>query len=290
MSGQSPSFRITLALAAVALSASAAQVAPAAPDTLKRYCAGCHNDKVKTGGFTLNTLDINRVDQHSPTGRKSSASFVRDRCRPRGLPRPDENTYKTLLATIEKNLDTAAAAKPNPGRTDTFRRLNRTEYQNAIRDLLAVEVDVSSLLPSDESSHGFDNVTVGDLSPTLLERYLSAAQKISRLAMGSPRRSPGGDTVNLPPDLTQEEHFDELPFGTRGGMASALHLPRRREVRDSAAAGAGSQRACGRSWTSPNEVELMLDGERVQLFTVKPPAARQRSSPRRPAPELPQCP
>src|SRR5204863_7794358 len=99
-------------------------------------------------------------------------------------------------------LDRAAAAKPNPGRTDTFRRLNRTEYHNAIRDLLDLDVDVSALLPKDESSHGFDNVTVGELSPTLLERYLSAAQKISHLAIGSPMKSPGGETFLLPPDLT----------------------------------------------------------------------------------------
>ena len=131
----------------------------------------------------------------------------------------------TLLSSLENSLDRAAAAKPNPGRTDTFRRLNRTEYQNAIRDLLALDVDVSSLLPSDESSHGFDNVTVGDLSPTLLERYLSAAQKISRLAVGSSARSPGGDTVTLPPDLTQEEHFDDLPLGTRGGTAVRYTFP-----------------------------------------------------------------
>src|SRR5690242_21354019 len=107
---------------------------------------------------------------------------------PAGLPRPDERTYDALVAGLENALDSAAAANPNPGRTDTFRRLNRTEYHNSIRDLLALDVDVSELLPADESSYGFDNVTVGNLSPTLLERYLAAAQKISRLAMGAPLR------------------------------------------------------------------------------------------------------
>src|SRR6202023_3872394 len=107
--------------------------------------------------------------------------------------------YSVLVSKLERALDSAAEAKPNPGRTDTFRRLNRTEYHNAIRDLLAVEVDTAPLLPGYESSHGFDNVTVGNLSPVLLERYLSAARKISRLAIGSPSRSPGGDTVTLPP-------------------------------------------------------------------------------------------
>src|SRR5437016_3955435 len=144
---------------------------------------------------------------------------------PAGLPRPDERTYDAVVTSLATSLDKAAAAHPNPGRTDTFRRLNRTEYQNAIRDLLAVDVDVTPLLPSDDSSHGFDNVTVGDLSPTLLERYLSAARKISRLAVGSPLRSPGGDTITLPPDLTQEERFDELPFGTRGGTVVPYTFP-----------------------------------------------------------------
>ncbi|MBC7928180.1 MAG: DUF1592 domain-containing protein, partial [Bryobacteraceae bacterium] len=191
---------------------------------------------------------------------------------PAGLPRPDERTYSSLLATLESSLDKAAAANVNPGRTDTFRRLNRTEYRNAIRDLLGIEVDVTSLLPADESSHGFDNVTVGDLSPTLLERYLSAARKISRLAVGSPGRSPGGDTVTLPPDLTQEEHFEDLPLGTRGGMVVRYNFPldagyeiQIRLARDRNEHVEGLR--------EPHEVELMLDGDRVKLFRVSPPPA-----------------
>jgi hypothetical protein len=103
--------------------------------------------------------------------------------------------------------------------------LHRTEYQNVIRDLLKLEADVTSLLPADESSHGFDNVTVGELSPTLLEGYIPAVGKISRLALGTPLKSVGGDTVVLPPDLTQEEHFDKLPFGTRGGKSMTYTFP-----------------------------------------------------------------
>src|SRR5438128_8966064 len=107
---------------------------------------------------------------------------------PIGMPRPDEATYEITISSLEKSLDRAAAQHPNPGRTETLRRLNRTEYQNAIHDLLALDIDVSVLLPKDDASHGFDNVTVGELSPTLLDRYLSAAQKISRLAVGAPSR------------------------------------------------------------------------------------------------------
>ena len=105
---------------------------------------------------------------------------------PAGLPRPDEGTYLSLIASLESSLDRAAAAHPNPGRTETFRRLNRTEYHNAVRDLLALEVDVAPLLPSDDASYGFDNVTVGDLSPTLLERYVSAAQQDQPAGHGQP--------------------------------------------------------------------------------------------------------
>ena len=117
---------------------------------------------------------------------------------PIGKERPDDATYDAVIASLETSLDRAAAAHPNPGRTATLRRLTRTEYQNAIRDLLAIDIDAASLLPADESSYGFDNVTVGDLSPTLLDRYVSAAEKISRVAVGRPSRSPGGETIRIP--------------------------------------------------------------------------------------------
>src|SRR5947199_2057931 len=113
---------------------------------------------------------------------------------PAGMDRPQESTYSAVVSWLSDSLDKASAEHPNPGRTETFRRLNRTEYQNAIRDLLALEVDAAGLLPKDDVSRGFDNVEVGKLSPTLLSRYISAAEKISRLAVGAPRRTPGGET------------------------------------------------------------------------------------------------
>src|SRR5262249_34155552 len=161
-------------------------------------------------------------------------------------------------SSLETSLDRAAAAKPNPGRTDTFRRLSRTEYRNAIRDLLAIDVDVSSVLPGDESSHGFGNLTVGDLSPTLLERDLSAARNSSRLAIGMPGRSPGGDTIPLPPDLTQEERFDELPFGTRGGTVVHYTFPLDAEY-DFQLRLARDRNEHVEGLREPHEVELMID-------------------------------
>src|SRR4029077_9579822 len=127
---------------------------------------------------------------------------------------------RALLLWLETSLDAASAARPNPGRTDTLRRLNRTEYQNAVRDLLALDIDAASLLPPDDSGHGFDNVTVGDLSPALLDRYISTAQKMSVLAIGCAHTSAQSEVIRLPPDLTQEEYVPGLPVGTRGGMSS----------------------------------------------------------------------
>ena len=236
----------------------------------KQYCLGCHNSKVKSGSLALDGILGDQFAAHPEVWEKVVRKLQARQMPPAGLPRPDERTYSAVLVSIERALDRAAAARPNPGRTDTFRRLNRTEYHNAIRDLLSIDVDVASLLPSDESGHGFDNVTVGDLSPTLLERYLGAARKISRLAVGTPSRSPGGVTIQVPPDLTQEDHFEGLPFGTRGGTTvhhtfplDATYEIQVRLARDRNEEVEGLR--------EPHEVEVMLDGERVQLFTVKPP-------------------
>ena len=129
---------------------------------------------------------------------------------PADATRPDENASKAALTALESILDLAAAKHPQPGRTDSIRRLNRTEYHHAIRDLLAMDVDVNAILPADESGHGFDNVTVGDLPPMLLSRYITAAQQISRLAVGSSIRSPEGINVRLPADRTQDSHVEGI--------------------------------------------------------------------------------
>ncbi|HEY8748697.1 MAG TPA: DUF1592 domain-containing protein, partial [Tepidisphaeraceae bacterium] len=170
----------------------------------------------------------------------------------------------------------AAAQHPNPGRTDSIRRLTRTEYQNAIRDLLAVDIDGTALLPADEASHGFDNVTVGNLSPTLLDRYVTAAEKISRLAIGVAQRAPGGDTIRVKPDITQEDRVDGLPLGTRGGALIRYTFPRDgqydiqiRLTRDRNEHVEGLHEA--------HEVEVLLDRERVTTFTVKPPGSEDFS-------------
>jgi Protein of unknown function (DUF1592)/Protein of unknown function (DUF1588)/Protein of unknown function (DUF1585)/Protein of unknown function (DUF1587)/Protein of unknown function (DUF1595) len=184
--------------------------------------------------------------------------------------RPTEGEYDAAVSSIAGSLDRSAAEHPSPGRTDTFRRLNRTEYQNAIRDLLALEVDATALLPSDESSHGFDNVTVGDLSPTLLDRYISAAQKISRLAIGSPGRSPGGDTFRVRPDITQEGHVEGLPIGTRGGTLIPYTFPQDGEYEVQVRL-ARDRNEHVEGLHDSHELEILLDRERMALLTVTAP-------------------
>jgi hypothetical protein len=236
---------------------------------IDRYCMGCHNDRTKSGGLSLSPTGAKTPADKPDLWEKVVRKLAHRHMPPVGLPRPDDRTYDRVVSSLVKSLDTAAATAPRPGRTATFRRLNRAEYRNAIRDLLSLDVDVSSLLPPDETSQGFDNITVGDLSPTLLERYLKAAQKISRLAIGSPVRSPGGDTILIPPDLTQEDTLDGLPFGTRGGTIIPYTFPldatyeiQLRLARDR------DERVEGLN--DPHQLELTLDGQRISLFTVKP--------------------
>jgi mono/diheme cytochrome c family protein len=262
---------------------------------LDRYCSGCHNDKLRNGGISMTSLNVEDIGQ-SPEVWERVVRMVRTRYMPPlGLPRPDEKAYNALTAYLETSLDRVATAHPNPGRTDTLRRLNRTEYRNAVRDLLALNIDSAALLPQDDSSHGFDNITVGELPPTLLERYLSAAKKISRLAIGDAGRAPGGATFLLPPDLTQDSHFDELPLGTRGGTLVQYTFPENgtyeiqvRLMRDrnenveglteSAFLGVDADKLPTVREGAPHQLEVSLDGERLSLFTVVPPVPESKDS------------
>ena len=176
-----------------------------------QYCQGCHNASQKTAGLALDEASAGSVAENTAVWERVVRKLRGRQMPPVGVPRPDEAVYEKVLASLESQLDRAAAARPDPGRTDTFRRLTRTEYRNAIRDLLALEVDLSSVLPRDESSSGFDNITVGDLPPLLLESYVSAADRISRLAVGRPVHSLVAATVKIKPDVTQEWHVDGLP-------------------------------------------------------------------------------
>src|SRR5262245_58587923 len=237
--------------------------------TINQYCVACHNERVKTAGLALDAAGIDRVSEHAEAWEKVVRKLRGRMMPPPGRPRPDEAAYDAVVSALENSLDRAAAAAPNPGRTETFRRLNRTEYQNAVRDLLALDVDVASLLPKDDASFGFDNVGVGGLSPTLLERYLGAAQKISRLAIGTPVRTPGANVLVLPPDLTQEERLDGLPLGTRGGTLMSYSFPVDGEY-DIQVRLMRNRNENVEGLSEAHDMEIMLDGGRAGLFTIKP--------------------
>lgn len=218
-----------LFLISASVMVAAGQTSPEA--TFTKYCVTCHNARLKTAGFVLDVADLKNVGDHAETWEKVVRKLRTEAMPPAGAPRPDRATYDSTAAYLETELDRAAAAKPNPGSLPLLHRLSRTEYQNAIRDLLAVdalpkEMDYSLLLPADNASSGFDNIA--DLlfvSPTSMERYLDAAAKISRLAIGDPGTPGMVNIYRLSDELPQDVRLDELPFGTRGGVAVRSHFP-----------------------------------------------------------------
>ncbi|MCY4508159.1 MAG: DUF1587 domain-containing protein, partial [Acidobacteria bacterium] len=236
---------------------------------VNRYCLGCHNDRALQGGLSLEAAPVDDVAGHAEVWERVVRKLRAGAMPPAGSARPEAAAYQGLLDTIEAALDASADAAPNPGRTDTFRRLNRTEYRNTVRDLLGLDVDVDALLPRDDASYGFDNVGLVELSPTLMERYLSAAQKISRLAVGSSAIVPGSRVVILRPDLTQESHLDGLPFGTRGGVVVDHTFPLDGEYEIQVRL-ARNRNENVEGLRDPHVVEMLLDDERLKLFNVVP--------------------
>lgn len=237
---------------------------------MSEHCFTCHDHETKKGDLDLESLTHQDLTQQSAAWER-----VVRRMQARQMPpakrkdRPTEPEYQATVASLVTRLDAAAATHPAPGRTETIRRLNRTEYQNAIRDLLALDIEAAALLPADSASHGFDNVTVGTLSPTLLERYISAAQKISRLAVGGRTHTPGGDTIRIRPDITQEERVEGLPFGTRGGAVIPYTFPQDGEY-DIQIRLTRDRNDEVEGLREPHELVVLLDREQRASFTVKP--------------------
>ncbi len=245
---------------------------------LDRYCVTCHNDALRTAGLALDNLDLDRVGDHADVWEKVVGKLRAGMMPPAGRPRPDGEALGRLVAYLEAELDRAAAAHPDPGRSAALRRLNATEYRNAVRDLLDLDVDVATLLPADDSSAGFDNVSLGGLDPGRFERYLAAARRIARLAVGAPVRSPVADTFIVPSDLNQTGHVDGMPFGTRGGAQFDYNFPVDAEYE--------LRVELGKSWNTnrigglrePHDVAILLDGAPVEVLTVSPPARRQAAT------------
>lgn len=241
---------------------------------VRKYCLDCHDSGTRKGGLVLEGVEFGKLgtDAEKKLWEGVAQKLNHRQMPPLGEERPDEATYRRVVEALHLGLDRAAAAAPDPGRTDTFRRLTRTEYQNAVRDLLGVEIDATALLPQDEPSHGFDNVTVGTLSPTLVDRYVSAAQKIARLAVGTPRKTPDGATYRVAPDVTQEGHVDGLPLGTRGGAVFRHTFPVNGEY-EIAVRLARDRNEAVEGLRRPHDVEVLIDRERVAGATVKPAGA-----------------
>jgi len=240
------------------------QTAPEYRAVINKYCVGCHNEKTKAGGMSLDGIDLNSIPANADIWEKVIRKVRVGMMPPQGLPRPDQSTRDALVSFLQITLDRAAAASPNPGRP-LVHRLNRTEYANAIRDLLALDVDSASLLPPDDSGYGFDNIAdVLGVSPVLLERYLSAAGKISAVAVGDPGVGPAGETFRVRQDASQDVHIEGLPIGTVGGLLAKTTLAIDGEYvlqptlfRTNLGAMRGLE--------YPNQLEITVDGERVHL-------------------------
>ena len=246
---------------------------------LDDYCVTCHSQRIVDGqnepataltsqlravGLALDALDLSAVAADAahwePVVRKLRAGLMP----PAGRRRPDQAVLDEFRTWLETELDGAAAASPNPGRTATFHRLNRAEYHNAIRDLLALEIDVVDFLPADDASFGFDNIGgVLRISQSLLERYLNASRVISRLAVGSPPPAPFSEEFRTAQDEQQQDRATGMPFGTRGGMLVPYHFPLDADydlkIRVSGARGLDEQ----------NRIEVTVDGEPIDLSAVE---------------------
>ncbi|MEM8955377.1 MAG: DUF1592 domain-containing protein [Verrucomicrobiota bacterium] len=239
------------------------------------YCLDCHDGVVAKGDLNLEAfLDAEGTAAHAGEWERVLRQLGARQMPPIGKDRPEADEYAGAVASLTAELDELAARRVWAGRTDTLRRLTRTEYANCVRDLTGLEVDVRELLPADASGHGFDNVTVGDLSPGLLERYITAAQKISRMAVGAPREQPDGRTIRLAPDLTQEEHVEGLPLGTRGGALIRHHFPRDGEYEVQVLL-TRDRNEMVEGLSGKHVLEFLLDGEREAEFEIVPPKNRK---------------
>jgi mono/diheme cytochrome c family protein len=253
-------------VALVALSgveASAQQSAEAQRAVLDQYCVRCHNARLTSGKLRLDTADVTAVGEHGEVWEKVVRKLRGGVMPPPGNPRPEPAAYEALTSWVEGELDRYGEDHPNPGRTESFHRLNRTEYQNIVRDLLALDMDFSDLLPIDDSGGGeasFDNIASSlRLTQTLMEQYLSVALKVARSAVGGV--PPQAElTFKVADGVRQDVYTDGMPFGTRGGLLVNHNFPVDGEYDFQVTVAGGGT----------GQLELAVDGERVKLFEVKP--------------------
>ncbi|RPI53649.1 MAG: DUF1592 domain-containing protein [Acidobacteria bacterium] len=270
---QAPASAPTAQVATARQATSSVPIVTANQAVVQKYCAGCHNEKVKSGGLSLTSLDLTQVPKDLEAWEHVIRKVRTGAMPPVGRPRPDKATAGNLVTYLETELDKSAAANPNPGRI-SLQRLNRAEYRNAIRDLLAVEIDAASMLPADVAGHGFDNnADALTLSPALTERYLGAAAKISQMALAHPRGLPLPETFFVPTDRNQGTRVsDDLPFGSRGGLAIKYYFPADGEYLfemrpQEGGAGGGFQGITA----EPHQVDLAIDNIKAGTTTLGGP-------------------
>jgi len=245
---------VTVFVAAVAVAPGGAQAPSSAtpsatpasasvPDArfIEQYCASCHNARARAGGLALDALDPAKVEGHAETWEKVVRKLRTGMMPPENAPKPAAAARATFTAALEARLDAAAARRVDPG-APMLHRLNRIEYGNAVRDLLAVDVDVTALLPPDDSTAGFDNIAdVLGVSPALIEGYVAAANKISRVAVGDPSIGLDRAVYRLAGDVSQDAYVEGLPLGTSGGMVVRHLFPLDAEYDIQIGAGGGAR-------------------------------------------------
>jgi len=238
---------------------------------VSQYCAGCHNDNLKSGGFSWSTVDLAHPEQSAERVEKVIRKLRAGLMPPPGRPRPDSPTARSFASSLESKIDEAAVLKPYVGRP-ALHHLNRAEYAASVRDLLNLSIDADSLLPPDVQSHGFDNMAdVLTTSPALLEAYIRAASKVSRLAVGDTEVQPEVATFLLSKDVSQTRHVPGAPIGTRGGLSVIHNFPVDGDYTFKlgfyySVDGPLFGRIQGRS----QQIEVSINGERVSLFTLDP--------------------
>ena len=239
-------------------------------EMVNQYCITCHNERLRTAGLALDSVDAANAASHPDIWERVAAKLRAGSMPPPGIPRPTQKIYRDVAGLIEAQLDRAWTENPNPGRNSAVHRLNRTEYQNAVQDLLAVDVDVTSLLPGDETADGsFDNFADAlTISRAHLERYLSVARQVSRLATGLPPARPGVDSFEVPLHVLQDQRQSEaLPLGSRGGMAVPYNFPIDGEYVIKVKLRRQYQAyLVGMGW--PQQLDVRLDGKLLERFTV----------------------
>jgi hypothetical protein len=260
----------SILIAAILSTSAKPQAAATQRAFIERYCLTCHTQRSKDRGIVpvaLDSLDLSNIGGDAEVWEKVIRKLRGGLMPPPGSPRPDEASSRNLVTWLETELDRAAEAHPNPGRP-LLHRLNRTEYANAIRDLLALDIDAASLLPPDDSAYGFDNMAEAlGFSPLLQERYLGAAMKISALAVGDPRVSAAGEIYRIRQDLSQDQHIDGMPLGTIGGTRVEHNFPVDGEYTLQAKLYRTNLNIM-RGLESTHHVEFSLDGERIHLAAI----------------------